>query len=385
MQAVHFGAGNIGRGFIAVQLNKSNYHTTFIDVNELVIDEINRRQAYQVKFAAEISETYNVTNISGINSLINPKQTVQAIVEADLITTAVGPNVLTIISKLVAEGMRERMKTNQRPLNLVACENMIGGSSFFKEKIYEHISEEEQREFDRLFGFPNAAVDRIVPNQTNDDPLFVSVEPYFEWVVEVPAIKGDIPPIEGVTYVNDLLPYIERKLFTVNTGHVVPAYIGHSYGYTTIVEAMNDVRIKEMIEGVLRETGEALIRTYDLDREEHEKYTRKIVERFKNPLISDDVTRVARGPVRKLGYNDRLIRPALMYYEVVEKEPVYLAKTIGAVLNYRNEKDEEAILLRKKIENSDYKKAFIEVSGLDPQHPLVEAVMSELKERRINE
>jgi len=384
MEAVHFGAGNIGRGFIAVQLNKSNYHTTFIDVNGIVIDEINRRQEYQVKFAAEISGTYNVTDISGINSLIDPEQAVQAIVKADLITTAVGPNVLKIISKLVAQGLRERMKSNKRPLNLVACENMIGGSSFFKEKVYEHINEEERHEFDQLFGFPNAAVDRIVPNQTNDDLLFVSVEPYFEWVVEVPPIKGDIPPIEGVTYVNELLPYIERKLFTVNTGHVVPAYMGYSYGYKTILEAMNDTRINELIEGVLRESGEALIRTYDLDRETHEQYTRKIIERFKNPLISDDVNRVARGPIRKLGNNDRLIRPAMMYYDTVEKEPVYLAKMISAVMDYRNQEDEEAVLLHKKIENSDYREAFIEISGLDPQHPLIEAVMNELKERKEN-
>ena len=384
MQAVHFGAGNIGRGFIAVQLHKSNYHTTFIDVNGHVIDEINRRQEYQVKLAADISETYNITDISGINSVNHPDQVVQAIVEADLITTAVGPNVLKMISKLVSQGLRERIKSNKRPLNLVACENMIGGSSFFKEKVYEHINEEEQHEFNRLFGFPNAAVDRIVPNQTNDDLLFVSVEPYFEWVVEVPPIKGDIPPIEGVTYVNDLLPYIERKLFTVNTGHAVPAYIGYSYGYKTIVEAMNDGRINELIKGVLRESGEALIRTYELDREEHEQYTRNIIERFKNPLISDEINRVARGPIRKLGYNDRLIRPAMMYYNTVDKAPVYLAKIMAAVLDYRNDEDEEAVLLKEKIENSDYRTAFIEISGLESQHPLVEAVMNELSIKKIN-
>lgn len=180
-----------------------------------------------------------------------------------------------------------------------------------------------------------------------------------------------------------LLPYIERKLFiAVNTGHVVPAYMGYQYGYKTILEAMNDKRIYELIEGVLRESGEALIRTYDLDAEDHEQYIRKIIERFKNPLISDDINRVARGLIRKLGYHDRLIRPALMYYDAFEKEPVYLVKTIAAVLNYRNEENEEAVLLRKEIENSYYNNTFIEVSGLDSDHPLVEALMNELKERK---
>ena len=68
-------------------------------------------------------------------------------------------------------------------------------------------------------------------------------------------------------------------------------------------------------------------------------------------MISDDINRVACGLIRKLGYHNHLIRPALMYYDAFEKELVYLVKTIAAVLNYRNEEDEEAVLLQKEIEN----------------------------------
>ena len=39
-------------------------------------------------------------------------------------------------------------------------------------------------EIDKYIGFPNAAVDRIVPIQHNDDPLFVSVEDFKEWVID---------------------------------------------------------------------------------------------------------------------------------------------------------------------------------------------------------
>lgn len=378
MLAVHFGAGNIGRGFIGSLLYQANYHTTFVDVNEAVINDLNEKQQYDVVLAAENSERLTVKNVSGINSVTDPEQVIKAITEADIVTTAVGPNILPMISGLIAKGLRERINSNQRPLNIIACENMVGGSSLLEEKVMEHVDGEEQASFNDLFGFPNAAVDRIVPNQVNDDLLEVSVEPYYEWVVEETAIKGEKPLIEGVTYVADLTPYIERKLFTVNTGHVVPAYIGHYMGYETINEAMKDEVIQEIIKGALSESGEALIQTYGFDREEHQEYIAKIIQRFMNPHISDEVTRVGRGPIRKLGPKDRLIRPASLYMDVTDKPATYLGKTIAAALEYKNEQDDEAVKLQNQIAENGYKETLQTISGLDSNHPLIAVVLKEL-------
>ncbi|GGB32406.1 mannitol-1-phosphate 5-dehydrogenase [Lentibacillus populi] len=382
MLAVHFGAGNIGRGFIGSLLYQANYHTIFVDVNDEVIQKLNEKQQYNVRLAAETSKTLTVKNVSGINSISNPNKVIQAIVEADIVTTAVGPNILPVISELVAEGLRERLKSSKKPLNIIACENMIGGSSLLKEKVMEHVTKEEFITFDTMFGFPNAAVDRIVPNQSHHDLLEVSVEPYYEWVVEETAIKGEKPSIEGITYVSDLTPYIERKLFTVNTGHTVPAYVGRYLGYTTINDAMNDKTVQEIIRGALTESGEALIQAYQFDREKHQAYVDKIIERFMNPYISDEVTRVGRGPIRKLGPQDRLIRPATMYMDVTGKAPRYLAKTIAAVLEYHNETDEEAVKLQQMITNKGYEKTVQLVSELDVDHRLIPVVMKQLEEMK---
>ena len=47
-KAIHFGAGNIGRGFIGALLNEASYEVTFADLNQTVIDQLNTQKQYKV-------------------------------------------------------------------------------------------------------------------------------------------------------------------------------------------------------------------------------------------------------------------------------------------------------------------------------------------------
>ncbi|SDC23885.1 D-mannitol 1-phosphate 5-dehydrogenase [Pelagirhabdus alkalitolerans] len=378
MKAVHFGAGNIGRGFIGLLLDKAGYHTTFVDVNEQVIDEINLKKSYNVILADEAQKQERVTHITGINSTKNPEAVVDAIVHADIITTAVGATILPIIAKLIGKGLKERLKENKDSINVIACENMIGGSTLLKKHVLENMTDDEQKRINNQIGFPDAAVDRIVPNQSHEELLTVSVEPYYEWVVDQEAIKGTKPDIEGITYVSDLAPFIERKLFTVNTGHAVAAYLGYSMSFDTIKEVMDSSQVCPLVRGALEETGRVIVKQYGFDEKEHANYIEKIISRFQNPYISDHITRVARGPLRKLGKNDRLIRPATLYYDLFKEKPIYLAKAIAAALNYDYHEDQEAIELQKNISANGYKSALADIAEIDEKHPLIEAVIQQV-------
>lgn len=280
-QAVHFGAGNIGRGFIGEILFENGFEIAFVDVNETIIDALNQRHSYEIEIAEEGQRHIAVSGVCGINNRLNPEEVVTAISTADLVTTAIGPNILPFIAGLVAQGIEARREAgNTQPLDVLACENMIGGSAFLYEEVKKHLSEEGLAYAVEFVGFPNAAVDRIVPAQSHEDPLFVVVEPFNEWVVETQGMKNPNLKLEGVHYEADLEPFIERKLFSVNSGHATSAYTGAHFGATTILEALQNPEVKSKVEAVLAEIRSLLIAKWNFDEQALVDYHKVIISRF---------------------------------------------------------------------------------------------------------
>lgn len=374
MQAVHFGAGNIGRGFIGSLLYQSGFETCFIDVNSEIINLINEKREYRVQLANETHDELVVKNVRAINSVTDPNLVIEAIINSELVTAAVGPNILPHIASLLAEGLKQRLAHSEKPLTIIACENMINGSAFLKEKVYEQLNDEDKVQFDTHFSFPNAAVDRIVPNEINEDKLLVKVEPFFEWVVEEAEIIGENPPVKGITFVQDLQPFIERKLFTVNTGHAVVAYFGYLAHIKEIHEALANNQVKESVEMVLQETGRLLVEKYQFNEEEHHAYIQKILGRFANPYISDDVTRVGRSPIRKLKPNDRFVSPAKQYNDLFDEIPEYLASAIAAAFLYDYAGDPDAQLIQETIQQKGLSHAIEKFTGLKPETDFFTAI-----------
>ncbi|WP_053373028.1 mannitol-1-phosphate 5-dehydrogenase [Paenibacillus sp. FJAT-27812] len=368
MKAVHFGAGNIGRGFIGLLLHNAGYEVCFVDVNEALVSELQAKRQYAVKIANEQGDTYLVDHVTAIDGK-DVGLVAEMIAEADIVTTAVGVSVLKHIAAAVAKGIELRLASGKAALPIIACENALGGSTILKQFVYEHLSADVQKDADLHIAFPDAAVDRIVPLQQHEDPLQVTVEPFYEWTVERSPLLASQVEIAGVHYVDDLEPYIERKLFTVNTGHCVAAYHGYLKGYATIQEAMKDSEILAKVVGALQESGAALVQMYQFDEKEHALYIDQILERFINPYLVDEVARIGRSPIRKLSPKDRLVRPALLAYQygipVTE-----LTAAMAAALHFNNADDPEAAELQASIKEHGLHYTLTKYTGLEAQHPL---------------
>lgn len=374
MKAVHFGAGNIGRGFIGEILSQNDFKIDFVDVNDAIITALQERQAYAIEIAEEGQRHIQVTNVTGINNGKTPEAVVESIRTADLITTAIGPNILPFIAELIAKGIEARQADgNTQAIDVLACENMIGGSQFLYDEVKKYLSAEGLAYAEQYIGFPNAAVDRIVPAQSHEDPLFVVVEPFNEWVVETSRMKNPELKLSGVHYEDDLEPFIERKLFSVNSGHATAAYTGAFYGAETILEALQQAEVKANVEAVLGEIRQLLIAKWGFDESDLKDYHEIIISRFENPFIIDDVTRVARTPIRKLGFDERFIRPIR---ELKAHGLSYdnLLKTVAYVFKYQDANDEQSVKLQELLATKPLAEVIEEVTELTDQDLIAELV-----------
>lgn len=282
---------------------------------------------------------------------------------------------LKFIAPVIAKGIDARKKEN--PLAVIACENAIGATDTLFGFIKPNFQSTTDEDLPNKARFANSAVDRIVPGQDPNAGLDVKLEKFFEWCVDVTPFKdapGGHPEINGVHFVDDLTPYIERKLFTVNTGHATAAYYGHNRGKTTVAKALEDPEIKAIVLECLEETAHLIVNKHGITKEEQEEYVQKIIKRISNHQLEDIVERVGRAPMRKLSRKERFIGPAAELAEKGDKVDGLLG-AIDMCFRFQNiEDDEESAELAKILKNEDAPGVVEKVCGLEKGHPLFERV-----------
>ena len=263
----------------------------------------------------------------------------------------------------------------------MACENAINATDLLRDEVKALAAET----WDAIAGravFANTAVDRIVPAQPEGAGVDVTVEPFFEWAIERPPFGDDPPHIPSAHFVEDLTPYIERKLFTVNTGHATTAYFGAQAGIEKISDALSNPEIAAKVAATLEETSALLAAKHGLDPEQLAEYRATILRRFRNPSLPDTVWRVGRQPLRKLSRHERFVGPAA---EAAERGlPVdALVGAMGAALAFDDAEDAQSVDLQRLLREQDAATFTASVTGLEPQHPLfarVEAVVAARQE-----
>ncbi len=377
-KAVQFGGGNIGRGFTGQLFSEAGFEVVFIDVVQSLVDEINQRRSYPIRIACEEPYIVTVENVRAVSGKDIPA-VAQEIVTADVLCTAVGVNVLPFIAPAIAAGVKARADAGVNiPINIVICENMQRMSVFLKEKVKAELDESYYAYLDEMIGFVESVVGRMVPvmteEQKKEDSLLVVVEPYKHLPIAKSMIKGTFPEVAGIELAANFQSFVDRKLYAHNAGHACAAYLGYLKGYEFLYEVMRDKEIYQQVQAAMLETGEALIKKHDLNAEEHRAHIADLLTRFGNIALGDQVSRVGRDPVRKLGPDDRLVGGAKLCLEYGVK-PVHICRAIAAALKFNPEGDPSAPKVQELVANIGAAGALREIGGLAEDSEITQLVV----------
>jgi len=382
MHAVHFGAGNIGRGFLGQLYFESGCHTTFVDVDDAVIHGLQARGAYPLHLVAEQTEERLIQNVHAIHAG-DSGAVAEALASADIASTAVGVEVLPRLAPVIAAAVARRFATpGAPPLNIIICENLLDAGPFLRDAVRQHLDPALHPTLDEKVGFVEASVGRMVPvmstAERDADPLLVCVEPYCELPVSADAFKGPIPDIAHMKPIKNFGAYVERKLFVHNMSHAATAYLGYLRGYAYIWQAIRDARIRTEVEKALAESCAALAAKHGLGREALDAHAADLVQRYHNKALGDQVARVARDPRRKLGHNDRLIGAARVCMEA-GGVPAHIAFAAAAAILYDHPGDPAATELQRLRQDKGAGTLLKVVCGLETTDPLALLILEQLQ------
>lgn len=350
MKVVHFGAGNIGRGLIGKVLYDSGFQIVFVDTNIELISQINQSNSYKICYIEEPNKIDIVKNVTAIDGkqLSDVKQ---EILSADIITTSVGVNNLKYVAKTL-KAVIPHLELKNIKIPILANENTVNASQILLNELKNICSEIEINAILEKVQFINTAIDRQSLSLIRDGEQMVMVEQYLEWVIE--DFDSMFPlqeHIQHATFVDNLEPFIERKLYIVNAEHAAFAYLGQLFGYETVQEAAQDSDIKKLVQDMLIERIAYFKKAYKMVDSDLMDFIYKTISRHTHPNLHDEVTRVGRNPIRKLGPKDRLIGP-LQFMNKWGMDYQASAKIIAAALFYHDESDEEAVILQSMLKDN---------------------------------
>jgi len=379
-KAVQFGAGNIGRGFLGQLFYETGYGTTFVDVVDEIVEGLNRRHEYPLRIVGEESETLCIEDVSAVHAS-DVEAVARATAEADFGATAVGVPVLSRIAPLLAAGIARRFeRADAAPINFIVCENMIDAGPYLREEVRGHLDSRNHGALDERVGFVEASIGRMVPIMTErekaEDPLLVCVEPYCELPVDARGFKGAIPPLNHMKPMDNFAAYVERKLFVHNMSHATAAYLGYLKGHEFIWQAIADPAVRAEVDGALAETCAGLSARHGMDLGELEAHGEDLLRRYQNKALGDQVARIAKDPIRKLGPKDRLIGSGLMCIEQ-GIEPVHVARGAAAALAYDHPGDDTAQRLQEIRRRQGVEGVFAEVCGIEGSSRMARLIVAQ--------
>jgi fructuronate reductase/mannitol 2-dehydrogenase len=251
----------------------------------------------------------------------------------------------------LAEALHRRRQAGLPAFTVLSCDNMPDNGAVTRAAVLGVAAARDESLatwIDAHASFPASMVDRITPETGDRDRDLVAeqfgirdrcpviTEPFTQWVIEDRFCRGR-PPLDrvGVRFVDDVAPYKLMKTRLLNASHSALGYLGYLVGgYTTSSEAMANPVIADYLAALMREEITGLLP--DVPGVDLAAYQRTVLERFANPRISDELTRLCgRGSTKMPAY----LLPSLMGAMAAGRPTALLTLAVAGWCRYLQGRD----------------------------------------------
>lgn len=237
-------------------------------------------------------------------------------------------------------GILARAESGGGPLAVFSCDNLPDNGNV-AQRVVTDLAEALGSEAVAAVAphsWVTSMVDRITPRATEDeiaavaeltgrgDQAPVVTEPFAEWVVcgDFPAGR---PDWRGATFVDDVEPFEQRKLWLLNGSHSLMAYAGSARGHQTVSEAIHDQVVRGWVEAWWDEAAAHLSLPADHIRD----YRAALVDRFANPNLRHLLAQIAADGSQKIPVR---ILPALRAERTAGRDGRGAARVVAAWIRH---------------------------------------------------
>jgi len=315
-----FGAGRIGRSFIAQLFHRSGYDLTFVDIDRELIDRLKKKGSYPIIIKEEGKKhRKEIIRIHKALHFEDKEEIRHRLAETDICSVSVGQNALPEVARILSKGLEERQqKYPEKPLDIILAENLRNAAAWMKKQLKE--SMDTGFPLDSYVGLIETSIGRMVPfmkkEDLKSDPLQLFAEPYNTLILDRLAFKNPVPAVEGLAPKENMKAWVDRKLFIHNLGHASLAYLANFKNPRWIYtwEALEDKELRFEVYQCMQEAANVLSQMHPgvFSKDDLTGHINNLLQRFANKSLGDTIFRVGSDLPRKLGPEDRLV-PVIRY------------------------------------------------------------------------
>lgn len=277
----------------------------------------------------------------------------------------------------LAAALAARKANGDKPFTVMSCDNLPGNGHLTQKLVLQFAALKDAglaAWIKENVSFPNAMVDRITPVTT---PAIVSLveeqfnvadqwpvvcEDFRQWVLEDDFCNGR-PSFDkaGAQMVANVEPYEKMKVRLLNGSHSALSYISYLMGYREVDKAMADPLISGFVRAYM--DNDITPSVPDVPGIDLDAYKAKLIERFSNPAIADQVQRLAEDGSQKI---PNAILPCIAYQLNHGGSIKFASLALAGWFRYLTGVDENLEPIAIKDPRAEKLTAAVKVSPLDP-------------------